>query len=207
MIKNLLMLKNELVSLEIGDVRGPGPSSAASALAAVGNLQHFAQIWDTLRPQNLLGGLLSSFGSLTTYIPGSSLWSSSSRSPGSSTPRVGAAAATAPSTGTGPEAAVQDASEQLDGLLRQSIYAFTRRWAGVLNEGRGVAVGGGSTVKLGGKNLAKVERELDEMLERAFGGQPEVVGKLKEAIQIEAQAQIQAQQQQQGEKRSYVTRA
>jgi hypothetical protein len=55
---------------------------------------------------------------------------------------------------------------------------------------------------LGGKNVGKLERELDEMLERAFGGQPEVVGKLKEAIQIEAQAQVQAA----GEKRSYVTR-
>lgn len=187
MIKNLLILKNELVTLEIGDVRGQtGPG-----MSLMGNMQHFAQIWDTLRPQNLLGGLLSSFGSLSTYIPGSSLWSRSASNtggtPASSTPRVGAAE-------------VHDASEQLDGLLRQSIHAFTRRWAGVLNEGRGGAAGAGG--RLGGKNVAKAERELDEMLERAFGGQPEVVGKLKEAIQIEVQAQLQAQ----GEKKSYVRR-
>jgi hypothetical protein len=37
-----------------------------------------------------------------------------------------------------------------------------------------------------------VERELEEMLERAFGGQPEVVGKLKEAIQIEAEGMVRA---------------
>lgn len=190
MVKNLLILKNELMTLEIGDVRGghnAGGGGAGGYMA--GSMQHFTQIWDTIRPQNLLGGLLSSFGSLSTYIPipsripGSSLWSRS----GASTPVPGA--------GGGD---VHDASEQLDELLRQSIYGFTRRWAGLVNEARGV--GGGN--KLGGKNLAKVERELDEMLERAFSGQPEVVGKLKEAIQIEAQAQVQAM----GEKRSVVTR-
>lgn len=197
MIKNLLILKNELVTLEIGDIRSGGAAQA------------FTQIWDTLRPQNLLGGLLSSFGTLSTYIPGSSLWSSSrsgASTPaiaggmpaigaGGGTPRVGGAA-----TAVVP---VDDASEQLDGLLRQSIVGFTRRWAGVLNEARGVGAGvGAGAGKLGGKNVGKLERELDEMLERAFGGQPEVVGKLKEAIQIEAQAQVQAA----GEKRSYVTR-
>lgn len=189
MVKNLLILKNELMTLEIGDVRGQ--ASAGAGLA--GNLQHFAQIWDGLSPQTLLGGLLSSFGSLSTYIPGSSLWSRSGSSTpalgSSSTPRIGAAAAQ-----------VDDASEQLDGLLRQSIVAFTRRWAGVLNEARGVGAGSGS--KLGGKNVGKVERELHEMLERAFSGQPEVMDKLREAIQIESQAQEQAL----GEKKSYVTR-
>ncbi|KXX77278.1 Conserved oligomeric Golgi complex subunit 3 [Madurella mycetomatis] len=170
MVKNLLILKNELMTLEIGDVRG-GHNVAGGGAGGymAGSMQHFTQIWDTIRPQNLLGGLLSSFGNLSTYIPmpsripGSSLWSRS----GASTPVPGA--------GGGD---VHDASEQLDELLRQSIYGFTRRWAGV------------------------VERELDEMLERAFSGQPEVVGKLKEAIQIEAQAQAQAM----GEKRSVVTR-
>lgn len=197
MVKNLLILKNELMTLEIGDVRSGG-------LAAAG-VQHFTQIWDTLRPaQNLLGGLLSSFGSLSTYIPmsaripGSSLWSRS----GASTPVPGASAGWGgPGAGAGAGAAggeVQDATEQLDELLRQSIYGFTRRWAGVLNEARGVV----GKNKLGGKNLAKVEKELDEMLERAFSGQPEVVGKLKEAIQIEAEAQVQAL----GEKKSIVTR-
>lgn len=158
MIKNLLMLKNELLALEIGDVRSSESQS----------MQHFGQIWDTLRPQNLIG-LLSTF---STYIPGSSYWSS---------PRTGTPTA---ANGSG-AAEVQDASEQLDGQLRQSIYAFTRRWATALNEAQGR--------KLGGKNLAKVERELEEMLDRAFASQPEVVGKLKEAIQIEAQAQAQAQ--------------
>jgi hypothetical protein len=107
--------------------------------------------------------------------------------------------------GGGAGQAVDDASEQLDGLLRQGIVAFTKRWAGVLNEARGVVGGGGggsAKQQLGGKTVGKVERELEEMLERAFSGQPEVVGKLKEAIQIEAQAQVLAA----GEKRSYVTR-
>lgn len=156
MIKNLLMLKNELLSLEIGDVRG-----------TQANMQHFGQIWDTLRPQNLIG-LLSSF---STYIPGSSYWSSS---------RTGTPVGGATANGG---AEVQDASEQLDEQLRQSIYAFTKRWAGTVNDAR--------ARKLGGKNLVKMERELDEMLQRAFASQPEVVGKLKEAIQIEAQAQLQ----------------
>ncbi|KAJ4292998.1 Golgi transport complex subunit 3 [Collariella sp. IMI 366227] len=120
LVKNLLLLKNELLTLEIGDIRG---QEAASALSLAGNMQHFAQIWeDTLRPatQNLLGGLLSSFGG--------------------------------------------------------------ERWEWGW-DGNGKALG---------RNLVKVERELEEMLERAFSGQPEVVEKLKEAIQIEADALVQA---------------
>lgn len=152
MIKNLLLLKNELLSLEIGDVRGA-------------DMQHFGQIWDTLRPQNLIG-LLSSF---STYIPGSSYWSS----PRTGTPVAGA-------SGANGVAEPQDANEQLDEQLRQSIYAFTKRWAGQFNSTR--------SMKLGGKNLGKLERELDEMLDRAFVGQPEVVAKLKEAIHIEAES-------------------
>jgi len=155
------MLKNELLALEIGDVR----SSASQT-----NMEHFGQIWETLRPQNLIG-LLSSF---STYIPGSSYWSS---------PRTGTPT---PQNG-GTAAEVHDASEQLDEQLRQSIYAFTRRWAGALNEAKGR--------KLGGKNVTKVERELEEMLDHVFASQPEVVGKLKEAIHIEAQVQAQAQAQ------------
>jgi conserved oligomeric Golgi complex subunit 3 len=154
MIKNLLILKNELLSLEIGDVR----SQAAG-------LQHFGHIWETLSPQTLIG-LLSSF---TTYIPGSSLWS---RTPTPAPAAPGGAKET------------QDAGEQLDELLRQAIYAFTRRWATTINDAR--------TRKLGGKNLAKVERDLDEMMDRAFAGQPEVVAKLKEAIQIDAESQNEA---------------
>ena len=69
----------------------------------------------------------------------------------------------------------------MDELLRQSIYAFTQHWGSLISEATGQ--------KLGGKNLGKIERELDEMLQNAFSNQPEVVAKLKEAIQINAQAQ------------------
>ncbi|KAK3321574.1 Sec34-like family-domain-containing protein [Apodospora peruviana] len=168
MIKNLLILKNELLSLEIGDIR-------SSQVAGMG-LQHFGQIWDTISsssPLNLVGSILTSF---TSYIPGSSLWSRS----GTPTPRAATPSAQIDNT-------QHDAGEQLDGLLRQSIYAFTRRWATTINEARNP-----QSNKLGEKNLAKIERELDEMLERVFTTQPEVVAKLKEAIQIEAQAQSEA---------------
>ncbi|KAI1869734.1 uncharacterized protein JN550_005715 [Neoarthrinium moseri] len=158
MIKNLLIVKNELVSLEIGDVR----SQAAA-------MQHFGQIWDTLSPQNWMGlfrGILG--GSLSL-----GLWSSSP------------AAANAPATNGKPAAGsndqIQDASEKLDELLRQSIYAFTQRWGGLINAAR--------SGKKGARTLAAVEKELDDRLVAAFGGQPEVMGKLKEAIQINAQAQ------------------
>lgn len=153
MIKNLLIVKNELVSLEIGDVR----SQAAA------NMQHFGQIWDTLSPQNWMGlfrGILG--GSLNL-----GLWSS------------------APSVIHGKPAntngGVQDASGRLDELLRQSIYAFTQRWGGLVNAAR--------NGKRSPKTLVQIEKELDEKLLTAFGGQPEVVGKLKEAIHMNAQAQ------------------
>ncbi len=146
MIKNLLILKNELMSLEIGDIR----SQAAG-------MQHFGQIWDALSLAQDWVGYFSSF------IPGSSLWS---RAP-------------APSKKEAP--ADQDAGEQLDEALRQSIYGFTRRWGATINDAM--------ARKLGGKNLVKIERDLDDMLQRAFSNQPEVVAKLKEAIQINAQAQ------------------
>ncbi|KAL2171785.1 hypothetical protein VTG60DRAFT_1783 [Thermothelomyces hinnuleus] len=204
MIKNLLILKNELMTLEIGDVRGNQATSSSAFLGAgSGNMQHFTQIWDTLRPHNLLGGLLSSFGSLSTYIPGSSLWSSSPASAAGAAggDRVGTPVAGGTSRlGTTAPVAVDDAHEQLDGLLRQSIVGFTRRWAAVLNDARGI--GGGSSSKLGEKNVGRVERELEEMLGRAFSGQPEVIAKLKEAVQIEAEGQARAL----GEKKSYVTR-
>ena len=157
MIKNLLILKNELVSLEIGDVRSQELG-----------MQHFGAIWDSLSPQNLMG-LLSSFSS---YIPGSMLWSR------------GNTPSPAPSYSGRSNSVVaesQDAGEQLDDLLRQSIYGFTKRWAAMMNDARGK--------KLGGKNLVKIEKDLDEMLDRAFSNQPEVVAKLKEAIQVNAEAQ------------------
>jgi hypothetical protein len=152
MIKNLLIVKNELVSLEIGDVR----SQAAA-------MQHFGQIWDTLSPQNWMGlfrGILG--GSLSL-----GLWSGSSP-----------AANGKPAAG---QDQVQDASEKLDELLRQNIYAFTQRWGSLINAAK--------SGKRGAKSLAAVEKELDEKLLAAFGGQPEVMGKLKEAIQLNAQAQ------------------
>ncbi|RYP92939.1 hypothetical protein DL770_000989 [Monosporascus sp. CRB-9-2] len=152
MIKNLLILKNSLVSLEIGDVR--------SHPAA---MQHFGQIWDALSPQNWMGLFRGILGGTLSL----GLWSSSSSS----------AAATAGK----PKQAVaveQDANEKLDELLRKSIYAFTQRW-------------GTRVINANGAGAAEM-RELDDMLVTAFGGQPEVVAKLKEAIQINSQAQKEA---------------
>jgi conserved oligomeric Golgi complex subunit 3 len=212
MMKNLLIMKNELVSLEIGDVR-PNGAAAPGFTGAAGGIQHFGQIWDALSPQGLMG-LLSSIGS---YIPlpsmpsvPSSLWNLSSRG-GTPTPTPSQASGThangmkransgATTTGTisgilggGSVPENQDASELLDELLRQSIYAFTHRWATLLSEARGGARGGTSKQpQLGGRNLVKIERDLEEMLNHAFSSQPEVVAKLKEAIQINAQAQMDA---------------
>lgn len=169
MIKNLLILKNELVSLEIGDVRNQAPG-----------LQHFGQIWETLSPQNLMG-FLSSFSS---YIPGSSLWSRGTSPSPAATP--------AANTRGNSNLDQQDASEQLDELLRQSIYAFTQRWAQFVNDARGG--------KLGAKSLVKVEKELDDILLRAFSNQPEVIAKLREAIQLNAHAQNEAKLNKQGSK-------
>ena len=147
MVKNLLIIKNELVSLEIGDIRSQDAS-----------MQHFGQIWDTLSPQNWVG----LFGS----IIGGSLWS-----------RGGAA----PSAVTAKTLTVEDMSEQLDELLRQSIYAFTRRWGALLNDA--------GARKPGARPIAKVEAGLEAMLQTAFSNQPEVIAKLNEAIQINAQVQ------------------
>lgn len=160
MIKNLLILKNELVSLEIGDVR-KGQDTG---------MEYFGQIWNNLTPQNLVGYVSS-------FIPGS-LWSRGST-------------AALPALSNKP-VADQDASEQLDELLRQSIYAFTQRWATLVN--------GARVSKTGGKNLAKVEKDLEDILQTAFSNQPEVIAKLKEAIQINAQAQRDAKNGQKGGK-------
>ncbi|KAI8258094.1 Conserved oligomeric Golgi complex subunit 3 [Colletotrichum sp. SAR11_239] len=148
MVKNLLIIKNELVSLEIGDIR----SDAAA-------MQHFGHIWDHLSPQNWVG-LVSNIISI------GSLWSRG----GTQQPSVTAKTLT-----------VEDMSEQLDELLRQSIVAFTQRWGKLMNDAR--------ERKVAVKPIGKVEKELDEVLQRAFSNQPEVIGKLKEAIQINAQAQ------------------
>lgn len=153
MIKNLLILKNELVSLEIGDVRNQDAG-----------MQYFSHIWNNLTPQNLVGYVSS-------FIPSAAQFLSRGFT-------VGPTSVQAP-----PAAAIdsQDASEQLDDLLRQAIGAFTLRWAGSL--------GDAGARKMGGKNLDKLERDLEEMLQRAFSNQPEVIAKLKEAIQLHIQAQ------------------
>ena len=156
MVKNLLIVKNELVSLEIGDIRNH-PAA----------MQHFGHIWDTLSPQHLVG-FVSSF-------IGSSLWSRSA-------PTVTAKTLTA-----------EDMSEQLDELLRQSIYAFTKRWGTLINDSQ--------NRKTGVKPIAKVEAELESLLQNAFSNQPEVVAKLKEAIQLNVQAQSKAMDEKMGAKR------
>jgi conserved oligomeric Golgi complex subunit 3 len=157
MIKNLLIVKNELVSLEIGDIR----SQAAA-------MQHFGQIWDTLSPQNWVG--------FFSNIIGGGLWSRGSQ------PSVTAKTLT-----------VEDMNEQLDELLRQSIYAFTQRWGALTNDAL--------NRKVGVKPIGKVEKELEEKLQTAFSNQPEVISKLKEAIQLSAQAQSEAKDQNQGVRR------
>lgn len=164
MLKNLLILKNELVSLEIGDVRNdPG-------------MQYFGQIWNNITPQNLIGYVGS-------FLPSAaaSLWSRR----GSALPAAAAQTPQQQQPPPPPPAAGaidnQDASEQLDDLLRQAIGAFTLRWATLLHDGK--------AKKTGGKNLVKIENDLEDMLQRAFSNQPEVIGKLKEAIQLHQQAQ------------------
>lgn len=156
MVKNLLIVKNELVSLEIGDIRSHPQA-----------MQHFGQIWDTLRPANWV----NFFGS----ILGGSLWSRG-----------------APSV-TAKTLTEEDMSEQLDELLRQSIYSFTKRWATLINDAQ--------NRKVGVKPIARVEAELEFILDTAFSNQPEVIAKLKEAVQLNAQAQTNAQDEKRGAKR------
>lgn len=153
MIKNLLVLKNELVSLEIGDIR----SHQANPM------QHFTRIWETMSPQNWLG----LFGNM---VPGA-LWPRGQQQP--------------QQQGVG--ARVDDASEQLDELLRGSIHAFTGRWAARVNGA--------------GARRGDVEGELRGVLEGVFGEQPEVVGKLVEAIEINGRAMRDAEAQKTGARR------
>lgn len=154
MIKNILVLKNELVSLEIGDIR----SQQANPL------QHFSRVWENMSPQNWLG-LIGNF------VPG---WSGGG---GGGQPAVTAKAMT-----------VEDVSEQLDELLRQSIHAFTGRWATRVN-GAGV------------RERGKVEGELRGLLDGVFGEQPEVGEKLVEAIEINARAMRDAEAEKTGARR------
>ncbi|KAK5625721.1 hypothetical protein RRF57_001437 [Xylaria bambusicola] len=153
MIKNLLIVKNGLMSLEIGDVK----SQPAT-------MQYFSQIWDTLSPQNWMGVFRGILGGTLSL----GLWSS--------------AATDGKSSGNRPQMqADQDANEKLDELLRQSIYAFTQRWGTLIN--------GPRSGKRGQQNVTTIEQQLDDKLSAAFGEQPEVIAKLKEAIYMNAQAQ------------------
>ncbi|RYC65900.1 hypothetical protein CHU98_g309 [Xylaria longipes] len=158
MIKNLLILKNGLMSLEIGDVR-----------AQPATMQYFGQIWDTLSPQNWMGLFRGILGGTLSL----GLWSSASN--------TGAVANGKPGSNRAAAQVDQDANEKLDELLRQSIYAFTQRWGTLIN--------GARSGKRGQQTAATTEKELDNKLAVAFGGQPEVMAKLKEAIYINAQAQ------------------
>lgn len=158
LLKNLLILKNELVSLEIGDVRDGQQDRAG--------MQYFGQIWNTTLSPGSIVGYVSSF------LPGAaaSLWSRG-------------AAAVLPATQAdhgGGGSGTQDASEQLDDLLRRAIGGFTQRWAALLSDAR--------ARKTGGKNIVKIEADLEDMLQCAFSNQPEVIGKLKEAIHLHQQA-------------------
>lgn len=159
MVKNLLIIKNELVSLEIGDIRNHAPS-----------MQHFTHIWDTLSPGNWVGFVSNTIGGL--------LWSRGT------TPSVTAKTLT-----------VEDMNEQLDELLRQSIVAFTQRWGTLINDS--------TNRKVGVKPIAKVENELENILQTAFSNQPEVIGKLKEAIELSAQAQSDAKEGKQNSVKRY----
>lgn len=152
MVKNLLIVKNELLSLEIGDIRSQ-PHQAG--------MQHFGQMWETLSPQNLVGFMGN--------ILGGQLWSRG----GSGTIASGATRPPPQPPLTATALTVEDMNAQLDELLRQAIYSFTNRWAGRIRDA--------DAGKVGAKPIAKVEGELETMLQTAFRNQPEVIGKLKEA--------------------------
>ncbi|KAB5526376.1 Sec34-like family protein [Coniochaeta sp. 2T2.1] len=170
-IKNLLILKNELVSLEIVPSSSTHREHPSSSSVSNLQLQHFSQIWDsTLTLSSSLStaglGFLAGLGS---YIPRP--FSSHSPSPNPPASRNGGEQ-TAEKEGRGEK----NPSEQLDEVLRQSIYAFTSRWGALVHDAKS------NRKKAGAKGLEKVEKELEELLERAFAGQGEVVGKLKEAV-------------------------
>lgn len=157
MIKNLLVLKNELVSLEIGDIR-----------SETAPLQHFSRVWETVSPGNWLGFF-------SNIVGAGSLWSR------------GAPVVTAKTL------TVEDMSEQLDELLRQSIYAFARRWAAQLNAA--------SSRAAGARPIGKVQQDLDQKLQGVFSDQPEVSEKLREAIDLNAQALNDAEAEKKGARR------
>jgi hypothetical protein len=178
MVKNLLILKNELVSLEIGDIRTAQESSLSAP-----SMAHFSEIWDaTLTPTKWIPGIFSIGGGIGSMIGSgaSALWSSRGSASGAS------------SGITAKTLTVEDMSEQIDELLRQHIYAFTRRWGervGEIRERKGsTASGAGSgPVLSGGRSVAKAERELEGLLATTFGSNSEVVARLKEAIDMHAQ--------------------
>ncbi|KKA26988.1 hypothetical protein TD95_000522 [Thielaviopsis punctulata] len=161
MLKNLLVLRNQLVALEFVDVRQHSSSGGA-----------LGPIWDTLNPQAWVGFLSTLMSAAPLPI-----WSRGIAG-GLTGALTGAAAAVVP-----PPAALtqENMSEHLDELLRRAIYAFTGRWA--------VKVVEAEAAKDGGEMLAKTDVELDEVLEHVFGSQVEVIARLKEAIEMNVQAQ------------------
>ncbi|KAJ2896965.1 Conserved oligomeric Golgi complex subunit 3 [Zalerion maritima] len=197
MVKNLLVLKNSLVSLEIGDARDSAGGAAQGGMLgglSGSSLQHFGQIWDALTPAttNLIGWVGSflpgwkrrdssaSFNSAAPPLvrPGSSASSMShghghGHGHGHAAGWIGAGA-------SGGHTHQQDASEILDELLRKSIIAFTQRWGQKMHEAR--VSGGKKGSGVGGPAQVGLEKELDQVLGVVFSTQPEVSAKLKEAI-------------------------
>jgi hypothetical protein len=128
-------------------------------------MQHFSQIWEsTFSLSSSVQAGLGFLAGLGSYIPRPFSSHSPSPSPAGGGGRDGQATTEGEKT----------ESERLDDLLRQSIYAFTNRWGAMMHDAR--------SKRAGAKPLAKVEKELEDVLERAFANQPEVVGKLKEAV-------------------------
>ncbi|KAL1892933.1 Golgi transport complex subunit 3 [Ceratocystis pirilliformis] len=102
MIKNLLVLRNQLVSLEFGDVRQQSTAGGGA----------LGPIWDTINPQVWVGFLSSIMSAAPLPI-----WSRGLT--GSATPVPPPA----------PALTQENMSEHLDELLRRAIYAFTGKWA------------------------------------------------------------------------------
>ncbi|KAL5614981.1 hypothetical protein BROUX41_005048 [Berkeleyomyces rouxiae] len=155
MIKNLLVLRNQLVSLEFGDVR----QQSTNGSGALG------PIWDTLNPKAWVGFLSSIMNAAPLPI-----WSRG---------LTGSSATPAPPPA--PALTQENMSEHLDELLRRAIYAFTGRWATKVVEAEANTDDG--------KTLATIDVELDTLLENVFGNQPEVMDRLKEAIDMNVEMQ------------------
>ena len=183
MVKNLLTLKNSLVSLEIGDVRddtgaGGGAGSSGALLVAAG-LQHFSAIWDALTPatSNIMGWMGS-------FIPWRRDGSGVGVGIGDGTTERPQSSAGGPNSGGG--GGSMDASEMLDEMLRKCIIGFTQRWGQKMYEARISASkkGGGAGIS----SIRDLERDARQVLELVFSSQPEVSIKMMEAVEDSARA-------------------